>query len=400
MDKNLERHKNYAIRLLSDLISIPTLPDGEHYGEFSKYMREVLRDLGVKANIIKVPKEVVEKYVPEYEDNPRYIITARIGKKKPILHFNGHYDVVPPGDGWIYDPFKATVKDDVVIGRGASDMKGGIAAIITAVKAVLESDVKLKGSIELSFVPDEEIGGFCGAKYLVDNFEEKPKWAIVAEPSGINRVYIGHKGVVWGEITVFGKSAHASVPIKGENAVEKCVKLVNEIIKLKERITSRVTSYPTGYKNATLEITMIEGGFKENVVPDRAIVKFDRRVLPEEDLQNVEAELKEIIEDANMEANVKFEFRTIFKAEPFVNSNSKISSILEEILFSNDLSPITEISSGFMDLRFFGQQGVDVVAYGPGVPEAAHAANEYIRIDDLMMASKVFYDLILKTVAK
>ncbi len=400
MVKNLEKYKNYTIRLLSDLISIPTLPNGEHYGEFSKYMREVLRDFGVKANIVKVPKDIVEKYVPEYKDFPRYIITAKIGKKKPVLHFNGHYDVVPPGDGWIYEPFKATIKDDVIIGRGASDMKGGIAAIITAIKAILESDAELKGSIEVSFVPDEEIGGFCGAKYLVDNFDETPRWVVVAEPSGVNRIYVGHKGVVWGEIAVFGKSAHASVPVKGENAVEKCIMLVSEIIKLKKRVTSKITSYPAAYKNATLEITMIEGGFKENVVPNRSIVRFDRRVLPEEDIHDVEVELREIIEEANMEANVKFHFRTIFKAEPFVNSNSTISSILEDILFSNNLPPITEISSGFMDLRFFGQQGIDAVAYGPGIPETAHAANEYIKIDDLMTVSKIFFDLILRTVAK
>ena len=154
------------------MISIPTtVPPGENYKEFVEYASSLLKNLGLKTEVIKVPKSYIRQYLPGMEDYPRYLLLGKIGNGKPILHFNGHYDVVPAGSSWDYEPFNPAVVNNRIYGRGSSDMKGGMVSVITTLKALLSLDIELNGSLEISMTPDEEIGGMCGAKYLLEKID-------------------------------------------------------------------------------------------------------------------------------------------------------------------------------------------------------------------------------------
>ena len=134
---NIDKHLEWAISVLKKFIEIPTVnPPGERYGDFVSEASKVLEELGFSVEIHEVPKGVVEKYYPEYADHPRYIVIGRLGGGRPTIQFNGHYDVVPPGAGWSTDPFKPTIREGRLYGRGSVDMKGGIAASLLALSLI------------------------------------------------------------------------------------------------------------------------------------------------------------------------------------------------------------------------------------------------------------------------
>lgn len=198
--KKIDELQEFSINTLKEMVSIPTsVPPGENYKEFIDYANSVLKDMGMKTEIIKVPESVLKQNIPEMAEYPRYILIGRVegSSKKPVIHFNGHYDVVPAGEGWtVTEPFTPRIIENKIYGRGTADMKGGIVSAITAIKVLLDLDIDLNGIIEISMTPDEEIGGLCGAKYLVENKFVEPDYVIIPEPSGYDRIWIGHKGVL------------------------------------------------------------------------------------------------------------------------------------------------------------------------------------------------------------
>ncbi len=403
--KKIDESRDYYVKVLKDMVSIPTVvPPGEHYKDFADYAKDVLKEIGLDVTVVEVPKDYLEKHIPEMKDYPRYIVIGKLGKKEPILHFNGHYDVVPPGAGWKTDPFKPTIVDDKLYGRGASDMKGGIVSILTAVKAIIEAEAEINGTIEVSMTPDEEIGGICGANYMLEAGISKPNYCIIAEPSGYDRIWIGHKGVLWGEVTVYGKTAHASTPWLGVNAFEKMVNLAKKMIStLKPKVESKVTKYETDVpegKRATIVLgSIVKGGVKINVVPDKVVFQFDRRVLPEENFEEAVKEIESVIEEAKQEdPELKAELKILFKAKPAaISPQSKLPSTLRDAVKEViGREPRLTLSTGFLDSRFFVERGVETVTYGPGDLSQAHVANEYIELSKIPLASKVYALTILK----
>jgi len=404
--KKVDELHEYYVNLLKDMVSIATVvPPGENYKEFVDYGKEVLKDLGMEVSVVEVPKDYLAKHIPEMKDNPRYILLGRLkGDGKTTLHFNGHYDVVPPGTGWKTDPFKPVIVDGKLYGRGASDMKGGIVSILTAIKALVESGIEINGTLEVSMTPDEEIGGMCGANYMLEAELTKPDYCIIAEPSGYDRVWIGHKGSLWGEIVVYGKTAHASTPWLGVNAFEKMVKLANKLIEqLKPKVESKVTKYETDVpegKRATIVLgSIVKGGVKINIVPDKVIFQFDRRVLPEEDFENVIKEVEEAIEEAKKEdPELKAEFKVLFKAKPAaISPQSKLALAMKEAVREViGREPRLTLSTGFLDARFFVEKGIETLTYGPGDLSQAHVANEYIELSKIPLVSKAYILAIMK----
>ncbi|OYT57330.1 MAG: succinyl-diaminopimelate desuccinylase [Desulfurococcales archaeon ex4484_217_2] len=404
--KKVDELHEYYVNLLKDMVSIATVvPPGENYKEFVEYGKEVLKDLGMEVSVVEVPKDYLAKHIPEMKDNPRYILLGRLkGDGKTTLHFNGHYDVVPPGAGWRTDPFKPVIVNGKLYGRGASDMKGGIVSILTAIKALVESGIEISGTLEVSMTPDEEIGGMCGANYMLEAELTKPDYCIIAEPSGYDRVWIGHKGSLWGEIVVYGKTAHASTPWLGVNAFEKMVKLANKLIEqLKPKVESKVTKYETDApegKRATIVLgSIVKGGVKINVVPDKVIFQFDRRVLPEEDFENVIKEVEEVIEEAKKEdPELKAEFKVLFEAKPAaISPQSKLALAMKEAVREViGREPRLTLSTGFLDARFFVEKGIETLTYGPGDLSQAHVANEYIELSKIPLVSKAYILSIMK----
>ncbi len=404
--KKIDELREYYVKLLKDMVSIATVvPPGENYKEFVNYGKEVLKELGMEVNVVEVPRDYLEKHIPEMKDYPRYILLGRLkGSGETVLHFNGHYDVVPPGSGWKTNPFKPVEADGKLYGRGASDMKGGIVSVLTAIRALIESGAEINGTLEVSMTPDEEIGGMCGANYMLEAGLVKPNYCIIAEPSGYDRIWIGHKGTLWGEIVVYGKTAHASTPWLGVNAFEKAVKLANRLIEqLKHKVESKVTKYETDIpegKKATIVLgSIVKGGVKINVVPDKVVFQFDRRVLPEENFENVVREVEEIIEEAKKEdPELKAEFKVLFKAKPAaISPESKLALAMKEAVKEViGKEPKLTLSTGFLDARFFVEKGVETLTYGPGNLSQAHVANEYIELDKIPIVSKAYISAIMK----
>ena len=405
LDKRIEELKDFTVKTLCDLVSFPTVnPPGEKYKEITEYLASLLKEIGLDVQVVEVPKDVVAKYYPDYANYPRYNVIARFSKGKgPTIHFNGHYDVVPAGSGWTVDPFKPTIKNGKIYGRGASDMKGGITTIIAMAKAIVESDIEFNGTIELSFTPDEETGGQTGVGYIVEQGIVKPDYAIVAEPSGLDLIWIGNKGAVWFLIEVFGKQAHGSTPWKGVNAFEKMVELAYKMIhELKPKIESKKSKYDYGDpEGAKATITIggeMKGGAKTNIVPGYYAFTIDRRVIPEETADEAEKEILDFIEKAKKEIpelNVKAKVTAKFDAAvtdptmPLVQAAIKSA---EEVI---KVKPRTTVCIGGLDTRYFQVKGVQAITYGPGVLTTAHISDEYIYIDDMVTMAKIYSRIVL-----
>ncbi len=400
----IDKNRDYVLNLLCKLIEIPTVvPPGQNYEDMCNFLKDVLKDMGLRVNIIKVPKEVVEKYFPEHADYPRLIVHAEYGSGKPTLHFNGHYDVVPPGTGWtVTEPFKPKYIDGKVYGRGTSDMKSGIASTLLTIKALVESDFKINGKIEVSFVPDEEVGGQTGTAYLLENIP-KPDYAIIAEPTGLNDIWIGNKGLLWLSIEVLGKQVHASKPWLGINAFEKGVELAYLIIKeLKPRVESRLSSYEYEEiegKRATMVLGgEVKGGDKVNIVPGYFNFSIDRRILPEEDVELVEKEMIQFIHDKAKELNININIKILQKSKAsIIDSNAKIVMLLKECIMEElNIEPRTTVCIGGLDTRYFQERGIEALTYGPGNPDTPHIADEYVDFENIIKVSRVYARLVNK----
>jgi len=398
--------EEYGLKVLKDLISFPTVvPPGENYRECAEYLYNELKNFGLKVEFIEVPKAYLEKYLPKYSNYPRYIVIGRLGKGRPVLHFNGHYDVVPAGGDWkVTKPFEPKVVNGKVFGRGASDMKGGIASILMMLKTLVEEDYSPNGTIEVSFTPDEEIGGRTGVGFMLEAGLVDPDYCIIGEPSGVHNIWHGHKGAVWLELVFHGKSAHASRPWMGENAFEKMVEVAYRIIhELKPRIESKVSKYDYGVeegKKASINLGgVVKGGLKINIVPDKCSFTIDRRVIPEETADEAEKEIIEFLEEiARENPKLKVEVKVLGKSNAcVVNPNSKICKIVSKAVEeTTGVKPSLTMCMGGLDLKYFVNRGIEGIAYGPGLLTQSHVTDEYVLIDDIVKVAQAY----TKTVKK
>ncbi len=390
-------------RILLESIKYPTVL-GESYGELVEYYAEILRQHGLHVTIHRVPDEYVRnKLSEEYNpDKPRYILLARIGSGDRVLQFNGHYDVVFPGEGWsITDPFKPLKKDGRIYGRGSTDMKAGIAAFLSAMIYLAAQGEEPGIIVEAAVVPDEEIGGETGTGYLVNMLGSRPDWAVIAEPSGMNNIWHGHKGLVWARIKVKGRQAHGSTPWQGINAFEKMVYVAKYLIEeylpaLKKRKSRYIYDQAGGeYPTATLGGKLWSPG-SINIVPGIVGFSIDRRLIIEEDTGTVIRELEEYIEKASREAGADTELEVLQKMEPaFTDPDSEIvealSTAINRVL---GVKPRRTICVGGLDLRYYTYKGIQAASYGPGEPGIAHKIDEYVTIDSLHRAVDVYVELV------
>jgi len=404
------RNIEWGIKVLRDMVSIPTVnPPGDRFRDFSYYAKEVLEGLGMRVDVIEVPRDYVARFYPDYAQYPRYIVLGRAGEGRPVFHFNGHYDVVPPGIGWSIDPFNPVVRDGRIYGRGVDDMKGGIAAFLTALKTFLEdSRGRFRGTVEVALVPDEEIGGETGTGYLVRELKVRPDYVIIGEPSSSEILWIGHKGAVWALVEVYGKQAHGSTPWLGVNAFEYMVRIADKIMReYKPLLYSRISRYEyEDSRGAKPTITIggeIRGGAKVNVVPGYYAFSIDRRVTPDESLEEAEKELVEFIRRAASEyPEVRVEVKIVNRLPPaLTDPNSEIVRTAREA--ARDVigkEPRAVVCLGGLDMRYYTEAGIQTVTYGPGVLEAAHAADEYLTLEEFEKVSNVYYTMLKKVLGQ
>ena len=395
----LSRNFEWGLDALKKFIEIPTVnPPGEKYREFVDTASTILREAGFETKIYEVPREVVEKHYPDYKDYPRYILLAQYGEGRPVVHFNGHYDVVPPGTGWKTEPFKAVVEGGKVYGRGAVDMKGGIVAAIVAAKTFIETHRSFSGTVEIALVPDEEIGGETGTGYLLSAGLSRPDYVIIPEPSGSENIWIGHRGAFWFYVEVYGKQAHGSTPWLGVNAFEYMVKVAQRFMDDYRKVLERKKSSYTydDPRGAVPTITVggeVRGGAKINIVPGYMAFSVDRRVVVEEKLEDVEKEVREFVEKLRKEfPEVRIELKVATRLSPAITDPGseivkKLSTSVEKVIGKK---PRLSVCLGGLDMRFYTEKGIQAVTYGPGPILLAHQANEHVELEELRRVSRAY----------
>ncbi|MEM2025396.1 MAG: M20 family metallopeptidase [Desulfurococcaceae archaeon] len=404
----IEEHISWGLSHLKDMISIPTVnPPGENYREFSALASEALKSIGFNVELIEVPREYVAMHRPEYANYPRYIVLGRYGSGEPVLHFNGHYDVVPPGFGWSKKPFEPTIEGGKIYGRGTCDMKGGIAAFLAAAKALVESRLPLKGTIEVALVPDEETGGETGTGYLVKQGLTRPNYVIIGEPSGSNVIWIGHRGVLWFLVEVHGRQSHASRPWLGVNAFEYAVEIAYRLLRdyagLLE-LKRSIYEYEDP-RAAKAGITMggeVKCGVKINVVPGYCSFTIDRRILVEERLEEVEREVVEFIERiASTLKNVSVGVKIVGKMPPAITNPESELVNLAAITALQVLgkAPRKIVCAAGLDMHYYTERGIHTITYGPGPPDLAHGTDEFLAVEEFEKMAKIYYVLSKKVLS-
>src|SRR3954447_7771921 len=306
------------------------------------------------------------------------------------VHLNGHYDVVPVGNDWTRNPFGGELDDGWIYGRGAADMKSGLAAQVIAVEALRRTG--WAGTIVQSAVPDEETVGVenAGMGFLVEQGKlDGADAVIITEPFGPDGVGIGHKGAIWGEITLFGKQAHGSSPRLGVNAVEEMARYLARLDEdLRPRLDQRITDLgvtPPESIHSTLSFDTIHGGAATNIVPDRCTVTFNRRLLPGEDLEEARRELLAPLD------GTKFAYRETYSTEPtLVSTDEPVVQAACRAVRRLGLEPKILISAGSDDQRFVVHRAgiTNSLVYGPGTTGLSHISDERISVEDLVLGTK------------
>ena len=328
-----------------------------------------------------------------YEDETMPILVATLERGEgPALLYNAHVDVVPPGelDAWEYPPFEGRVVDGRVYGRGSGDDKASVTAQVMGAIAIARSGVPIKGSLIVNVDGDEETGGRRGAKYAVENMKRRPDFVVAGEQT-LNRICVGERGGAGTTITVYGRAAHAALPWEGVNAIDGMVKILTALeYELWPNVAAR--RHPLFDPPSTHTVSMIEGGVKANVVPDRCQVYIDRRILPGETSDGAVDEIRQVAE------------RVISKLPGMrveVTGPSGITATLSDpdsdlvkaMAKANEALGLDPAPIGYnmaTDGRHFAAAGIPTVIYGPGDPSLAHVPNEWVGVDEVMEATRAY----------
>src|SRR4051794_10497492 len=383
----VEGLRDALVALLQRMIRLPTVnPPGKGYEAFVADLRSVLDGYGYETAVHHAPAELA----PLGEGLPRPNLLARLPGNGPLIHLNGHYDVVPVGNDWTRDPFGGELADGNLYGRGAADMKSGLAAQIIAVEALRK--IGIHPNIAQSFVPDEETVGVrnAGMGHLVEQGLLEGDAVIITEPFGPDGVGIGHKGAIWGEITIFGKQAHGSAPQLRVNAVELMARYLARLdAELRPKLETRITDYGVTPNNqrSTLSFDTIRGGHATNIVPDRCTVTFNRRLIPGEDLEQARRELLDPLDALGL----KYDYHELYSTEPtLVSEDEPVVQAAIRAVTALNLTPKILISAGSDDQRFVVHNAgiTNSLVYGPGQTGLSHVADEHISVEDLVLGTK------------
>jgi len=402
----IESKTDDLVELTRDLIRVPTInPPGEAYTDCARLIGERLRPRGFEIAYVRG-----EGSPGDSERYPRMNVVARREGAGPgaCVHFNGHTDVVEVGQGWTVDPFAGTVKDGKVYGRGACDMKGGIAASIVAVEALIEMKPDFPGALEISGTVDEETGGYGGVAHLAkQGYFSRPRvdHVIIPEPLNVDRVCLGHRGVWWAEIETHGRIAHGSMPFLGDSAIRHMSAVLerfeNEFYPHLATKRTEMPVAPEGARQSTMNINSIHGGLGEGfdglpsaVVADSCRMVVDRRYLIEETYEEVRGEIVDLLDRLTRDRdNFRYDLRELWSVPPTMTDRDApvaraVASEIESVL---GRPADYVISPGTYDQKHIARLGhlKDCIAYGPGILDLAHQPDEYVGVDDLVASAKV-----------
>jgi acetylornithine deacetylase/succinyl-diaminopimelate desuccinylase family protein len=362
--------------LLAELVAIPTEnPPGNNYRACADLLENRLRRVGLECERLEAgdSKEAAS-------DSP-FCLIATHGRGDRVLYFHGHYDVVPAQSR---EQFQPSRKGHFLFGRGSCDMKGGIVAMLYAILALKECGAELDGRIALTLVPNEETGGQGGSAWLATQgrLGRGGIGMLLAEPtSGV--AWNANRGAISLRVRVLGKSAHVGLQHQGENAFERLHRVVERLQELKQEVERRTTNLNIGADQARHSILMLGGqsggGTNFNVVPEECWFTVDRRINPEEDLEEEKAKLIAVLDRCRREG-LPLEWEILQEGQ---SSACREEEPLGEVLARSvravsGEAPRFEMCPGLLEIRFYAAQGVPAYAYGPGLLSVAHGPDEYV----------------------
>jgi succinyl-diaminopimelate desuccinylase len=375
---------DYEINLLSKLVEINTesVPK-KGYDECASIIVEEAENNSLTAEIVDG-----EKGANDGLSRPNVIVTLDSGSDTTLL-LESHFDVVPPGTGWKYPPFKLTVEDGKAYGRGSADNKSGIAAVMGALRQL--SNEELDINLKLVAGVDEEIGGRYGVDYVMSDWGLNGDAALIVD-AGPESLFLGASGIIWGKIVVKGTQGHAGYPFKAKNAIEEAMRLIAEfenyrkLVEKKQSTLHAPSDAPRKFVWGRYSVTMIRAGEKENVIPGICEVRFDRRLLPEEPLGQAERELNEFFQKALKKTGCEASLELVNRQQGYHTPKdlSFVQTVSESIRKTTGQSLPFAAELGGNDGSFFAKNGIPVVCYGTIRADTHyHGVDEFVYLQDV-----------------
>lgn len=394
-----------VVSLAADLIEIPSVNPPGNLEEITTYVVEYLEDHGLQTETLEAE--------PGW---PNIITQLGDPDDGPTLVLNGHTDVVPANSSqWDWDPFAGTIEDGMIRGRGASDMKGGLAGILYTMATLSEYDVDLNGSVVLAVVPDEESGGKYGTEWLVENSKlPSPDGALVAEPSGADTITTGQKGSLWLTIERQGTPTHGSLaPFNGESAILPLAELAQALQSLAETPVDQTdlidptvlehskdgVAEATGVEatrqaldHTTVNVGTIEGGSKVNVVPETASMEVDIRIPVGRSVEETLAAVKNAMDAVN--GSFDYEIQKASEPNYTAHNDTLVTALQGAAASVFPESPKPRLMWASSDSRYFRNHGIPTVQYGPAETDGIHSTNEQVSTDELGQMTTVYLEFI------
>jgi len=391
MDSWIDAHFDEEVRFLQELIRVPTDTPPGNNAPHAERTAVLLEAMGLPTELHAVPKELVKEAGLQSITN--LIVRRKYGAGRTIA-LNAHGDVVPPGEGWVHNPYGGEIEDGKIYGRAAAVSKCDFATYTFATRALEALGIKLNGGVDLLFTYDEEFGGEVGPAWLLKNGLTKPDLMIAAGFS--YQVITAHNGCLQMEVTVHGKMAHAAIPHTGVDALQGAVHILNALY-AQNSLYKQITSQVEGITHPYLNVGTIEGGTNTNVIPGRVSFKLDRRMIPEENPAEVEASLRELINaSAAALPGISVDIRRILLAhalKPLPGNKPLVEALQQHAsqIFGESVPALG--TPLYTDVRIFCEAGIPGVIYGAGprtvLESHAKRADERLELQDLRRATKV-----------
>ena len=395
LDRWIAEHFDEEVRFLQALVRVPTdTPPGDN-APHALRTAQLLHDMGIACEQHPVPTQEVQAAGMQSIIN--LIARRTYAPGGPVIALNAHGDVVPPGEGWQHEPYGAEIEDGKLYGRAAAVSKSDFATYTFALRALeawRDQGAALRGGVELHFTYDEEFGGELGPGWLLRHGLTRPDLLIAAGFS--YQVVTAHNGCLQLEVTLHGTASHAAYPHTGVDALQAANRLLTALYAHNEVLRQRL-SRVAGITHPYLNVGRIEGGSNTNVVPGKVVLKLDRRMIPEEDVQAVEREVRDLIERTVQGCpGIRVEIRRMLLAHPLqpLAGNAALVQALQRHGQAVFGQPIPESGTPlYTDVRLYGAQGVPAVIYGAGprtvLESNAKRADEHLVLSDLQGATRV-----------
>lgn len=371
---NMERERK--IQILKDIVNIDST--NGHEEQVANYLQKLFAEYGIESEKVQY-------------DVDRASLVSEIGSNDgKVLAFSGHMDVVDAGDvsKWKFPPFEAAEHEGKIYGRGATDMKSGLAAMVIAMIELHEEKQKLNGKIRLLATVGEEVGELGAEQLTQKGYADDLDGLIIGEPSG-HRIVYAHKGSINYTVKSTGKNAHSSMPEFGVNAIDNLLLFYNEVEKFVKSIDATNEILGDFIHN----VTVIDGGNQVNSIPEKAQLQGNIRSIPEMDNETVKQVLVKIINKLNKQENVNLELIFDYDKQPvFSDKNSDLVHIAKSVASDivKEEIPLLGIS-GTTDAAEFtkAKKEFPVIIFGPG-NETPHQVNENVSVENYLEMVDVY----------